>query len=81
MKAGKYEIQETWPDDLQVAAGSVIRAKLERKWREKNVYTCDDDKALKYCLDRYMEADHRLRRAKEHFACMYADYKNQGLVV
>ena len=78
---GKYTIQTYWPDDLKVAAGAVIRAKLERKWRKRNALTCEDVKALKFCTDRYIEADTAVRRAKDRFDDMYLDYQEAGEVL
>lgn len=78
---GKYTIQEYWPTDLKVAAGAVIRAKLERKWQKRNVLTCEDRPSMKYCIDRYMEADTAVRRAKDRFDDMYFDYQEAGEVL
>ena len=78
---GKYTIQEYWPTDLKVAAGAVIRAKLERKWGKRNALTCEDNQTFKFCADRYMEADTAVRRAKDRFDDMYCDYQEAGEVL
>lgn len=79
---GKYTIQQHWPSDLKILAATVTRAKLERKWRKRNVLTFDDAEggSLKYCIDRYMEADTALREAKARFDDLYYDYKQIGEV-
>lgn len=77
---GKYTIQEHWPEDLRVLASNVIRAKLERQWRKNNVLTCDSTQELRYCVDRYMEADRAVRRAKANFQTVFEHYRNLNVV-
>ena len=71
---GKYTIRDEWPVDLQIAAANVQRAKLEKKWRKRNILHCETNQNFKYCIDAYMSADNRLRRAKVMFEDMKLIY-------
>ena len=77
---GKYAIKEHWPSDLKIMAANVKRAKMERKFRKAAVLTGEGGQALKNRIDRYIEADTEVRRAKARFEEKYCEYQQIGEV-
>ena len=75
---GKYTIREDWPDDLKVAAGDVIRAKLARKWRKHRLMKCSTVSQFRAEADYYVSADHILRQRKAHFDDLYLKFQEAG---